>query len=85
MKTFTYKIKEEIGIHARPAGLLVKAAKKCQANVTLSCHGKNADAKNLKEVMRLGVGCWDEVAVTVEGEKEEEAAEYMEQFFQQYL
>ena len=28
MKTFEYTIKDELGIHARPAGLLVKEAKK---------------------------------------------------------
>ena len=27
MKTFEYTIKDELGIHARPAGLLVKEAK----------------------------------------------------------
>ncbi len=85
MKTFTYKITEEVGIHARPAGLLVKAARECHTRVTISCHGKSADAENLKEVMNLGVKCWDVVTVTVEGKREEEAAEYMEEFFKKNL
>ena len=28
MKTFNYVITDEVGIHARPAGMLVKEAKK---------------------------------------------------------
>lgn len=40
MVTFTYTITDEVGIHARPAGLLVKEAKSYQETVTLSCNGK---------------------------------------------
>lgn len=85
MKTFNYKITEEVGIHARPAGLLTKAVKDCGAKVTISCHGKSADAGKLMAVMSLGVKCWDEVTVTVEGENEEEAAVQLEKFFQENL
>lgn len=85
MKTFQYKITEEVGIHARPAGLLTKEAKACGAKVTISCNGKSADATKLMAVMSLGVKCFDEVTVTVEGENEEEAAAQMEKFFQENL
>ena len=44
MKQFSYIIKDEIGLHARPAGLLAKEAKKYQSTVTLSCKGKSAAA-----------------------------------------
>ena len=40
MKEFTYVIKEELGLHARPAGLLVKEAKKFQSATTLVAMGK---------------------------------------------
>ncbi len=85
MKTFTYKITEEVGIHARPAGLLVKAAKECGAKITISCHGKSADATKLMAIMSLGVKCWDEVTVSVEGENEEEEAARMKKFFEENL
>lgn len=85
MKTFTYKIKEEVGIHARPAGLLTKAAKACGANVTITFNEKSADATKLTEIMNLDVKCFDEVTVTVEGENEEEAATEMEAFFKKNL
>ena len=44
MKQLSYVIKDEIGLHARPAGLLAKEAKKYQSTVTLSCKGKSAAA-----------------------------------------
>ena len=44
MKEFTYVIKEELGLHARPAGLLVKEAKKFQSATTLAAKGKTAAA-----------------------------------------
>ena len=36
MKTFEYTIKDELGIHARPAGLLVKEAKKFESECTIN-------------------------------------------------
>ena len=47
MKQFSYIIKDEIGLHARPAGLLAKEAKKYQSTVTLSCKGKSAAVRNV--------------------------------------
>lgn len=40
MKTFQYTIQDALGIHARPAGLLVKEAKKFQSAITLEGNGK---------------------------------------------
>ena len=47
MKEFTYVIKDEIGIHARPAGNLVKLLKDKKSAVTIECKGKRADAKKI--------------------------------------
>ena len=46
MKTFNYEIKDAIGIHARPAGLLAKEAKKYSSKITLKANGKMAQTKN---------------------------------------
>ena len=35
MKEFTYTIKEPVGIHARPAGMLAKEAKAHESTVTI--------------------------------------------------
>ena len=45
MKEFTYVIKEELGLHARPAGLLVKEAKKFQSATTLRGEGKDRSCR----------------------------------------
>lgn len=55
MKEFTYVIKEELGLHARPAGLLVKEAKKFQSATTLAAKGKTAAAGKLIAIMSMGV------------------------------
>lgn len=81
MKNFTYTIKDEVGIHARPAGLLVKKAKEFESVITLEKGGKTAAATKLMAVMGLGVKCGDAVNVTVEGADEEKAAAEMEAFF----
>ena len=67
MKTFTYTIKDEMGIHARPAGLLVKEVKATGSKITIESGGKSADASKLLAVMGMGVKCGSEVTVLVEG------------------
>jgi phosphocarrier protein HPr len=73
MQEFTYTIKDPDGIHARPAGLLVKEATKFKSKVTLKANGKSADLKRIFALMALGVKTGTEVTVTAEGEDEEAA------------
>ena len=81
MKTFSYTVKDEVGIHARPAGLLAKKAKEFQSTITLEKDGKSAAATKLMAVMGMGVKRGDTVNVTVEGADEDTAAAAMEEFF----
>ena len=81
MKTFNYVIKDELGIHARPAGLLVKEAAKFQSTVKIGKDGKEADAKRIFGVMGLGVKCGQEVTVSADGADEAEAIAALEAFF----
>ena len=85
MKTFNYTIKDELGIHARPAGLLVKEAAKYKSAVTLDSGVKKADAKRIMAVMSMGVKKGVEVTVTIEGEDEDVAFEAIQKFFQENL
>ena len=56
MKQFSYVIKDELGIHARPAGLLSKKAKSyADTTVTISANGKSANLGQLMKLMALGV------------------------------
>lgn len=85
MKSFNYVITDEVGIHARPAGILVKEAKKYASKVTVHMGEKSADAKKLMALMGMGVKQGDEVTVSVEGDDEESAAAEMEKFFRENL
>lgn len=85
MKTFTYIITDEIGIHARPAGLLVKEAKKYTSKIVLSANGKSAEATKLMVIMGLGVKNGQEVEIAIEGGDEEFAFEGMKLFMEQNL
>lgn len=86
MKKFEYTIKEAGGIHARPAGLLVKAAKALDSTITLAnAAGKTAAATKLMAVMGLGIKQGDTITVTVKGGDEEASATAMEKFFGENL
>ena len=81
MKEFKYVITDEVGIHARPAGLLVKEAKGFTSTIMVIKGDKSAKATALMKLMGMGVKKGDEVTVTVEGDDEEAAAAAMEAFF----
>lgn len=85
MQQFTYTITDPIGIHARPAGLLVKAAKALDSAVTIQKGDKSVSATKLMNLMSMGVRQGDCITVTVEGGDEEASRKAMEQFFQENL
>lgn len=86
MKQFTYVIKDELGIHARPAGLLAKLAKSYGTTVvTVSKDGKSVKASQLMKLMGLGIKQGNEVTVTAEGPAEAEAIAAVQKFFEENL
>lgn len=86
MVSFRYKIKDACGIHARPAGMLVKLAQEFDDTViTLHKAGKSARFDRVLMLMGLGVREGDEVTITAEGKNEEEAARRAEEFFRENL
>ena len=85
MKEFKYVITDPDGIHARPAGILVKQAAGYQSSVKIAKGEKSADAKRIFGVMGLGVKTGEEITVTVEGADEDTAAAELETFFKENL
>lgn len=85
MKEFTYKITDPVGIHARPAGLLVGIAGKLASTVTLQKGTKTADAKKIFSVMALGAKKDDEVRVCISGADEEQGFCELKEFFEKNL
>ena len=86
MKEFTYVIKDALGIHARPAGLLAKKAKSyADTAVTITANGKTVNLGQLMKLMALGVKQGTEVTITCDGANEEEAAAGLLAFLEENL
>lgn len=80
MKSFSYTINDALGIHARPAGLLVKLVSGYKSTVTVTKDGKEVDAKRIMGLMGLGATKGTQITVKVEGPDEDEAAKAVEDF-----
>lgn len=85
MKEFTYEIKDPNGIHARPAGDVVKLLKGFTSSATIVKGDRSADMSKLFKLMGLGVKQGDAVTVKIEGEDENECAEALTKFFEENL
>ncbi len=85
MKKITYTVKAEAGLHARPAGLLVKQTAAFKSNIKILNEesGKEADLKRLMAVMALGVKQGNSIAISADGEDEEEAVAVIEAFLKE--
>ncbi|GFI02141.1 MAG: HPr family phosphocarrier protein [Lachnospiraceae bacterium] len=85
MKEFKYVITDPQGIHARPAGELVKAAKAFTSSIMITKDGKSGDCKKIFGIMGLGIKKGNEVVVTFDGEDEEAAYEAVSKLMQESL
>lgn len=85
MKEFNYIVTDPQGIHARPAGVLVKMAASFPCDVKIAKGGREVDAKRIMGVMSLGVKCGEEITIKVSGEHEESAATEIETFLKENL
>lgn len=86
MQTFDYIIRDKLGIHTRPAGVLVEFSSSLKSRLEIKMqNGKTADPKRIFSVMALGVQCGDKVTVSVEGPDEVKEAQVLEVFFQKNL
>ena len=74
-----------MGIHARPAGILVKKIKEFASTVTVIKGEKEVNALKLMALMGMGIKQGDTVKVTVEGADEDTAAAAIEEFFKANL
>jgi len=80
MKSFEYTIQDELGLHVRPAGKLVKQASHFDSNIMLYKGGQSADCKRLIAVMALAAKQRDILRFTAEGGDEDTACEALENF-----
>lgn len=85
MREFTYTITDPEGIHARPAGELVKAAKAFNSTIKINKDGKEGDCKKIFGIMGLAIKQGMEVKLTFEGDDEDKACEEIEKFMKENL
>ena len=85
MKEFKHVINDPLGMHARPAGMLVKAVAPYASKITVTAPTGTADAKRLMGIMRLAAKQGMELTITVEGTDEEKAATELQKFLAENL
>jgi phosphocarrier protein len=86
MKSFDYVITDPVGIHARPAGILVKEVKNYKdSTITLTKGDKTVNLLKLLALMQMGIKLGDTVTVSVEGGDEEAICAKLEEFFKANL
>ena len=80
MQQFDYTISDPMGLHARPAGQLVRRAAAFKSRVTIRRGDREADCTRLLRVMALCAAAGETVTFTVDGEDEQAACEAMRVF-----
>lgn len=85
MLSFTYTIQDALGIHARPAGLLAKAAKELDSKIVIQKGEQSADATRLMAVMAMGIKCGENIVINIEGGDEEKSLAALKSFFEENL
>ncbi|RKD34210.1 HPr family phosphocarrier protein [Thermohalobacter berrensis] len=69
------ELKNETGLHARPASLFVKEASKYVSDVTIIKDDTEYNGKSIMGILSIGASKGDKITIKAEGEDEQEAAE----------
>ena len=85
MKEFTYSITDPQGIHARPAGALVKTVAGFSSKITITKDDKSVDAKRILGIMGLGIKQGQKITITADGDDENKAVDELQVFFKANL
>jgi len=85
MKEFSYTITDSAGIHARPAGMFVKAMQVFESDISLTCNQKTVNCKKLFALMGLGIKCGETITITANGTDEDAAIEVAAEFLKSNL
>jgi phosphocarrier protein HPr len=77
MPTITVTLVNKVGLHARPAGTLVRVAKPFPCDIKMSCKGKQANAKSILSILSLGAEGGAEVTIEAVGPEAERALQVL--------
>ena len=81
MKKKDLLIENKLGLHARAAAQIVKAASGFRSKILLSKDGVEVDGKSIMGIMMMAAARGTTVLVTAEGDDEEQALAGMEKLF----
>ena len=73
MEKLSFVVSDPVGLHARPATILVNQASKFSSNINLIYNGKSVNLKSIMGVMSLGVGQGADVTISAEGADADDA------------
>ncbi|AOG60062.1 phosphocarrier protein HPr [Spiroplasma helicoides] len=79
MTSFTAKVIDPVGLHARPASVLTKEASKFASDIKIKCGEKEGNLKSIMNVMALAVKSGAEITIEASGDDEKQAIVAIEQ------
>ncbi|NLU52949.1 MAG: HPr family phosphocarrier protein [Clostridiaceae bacterium] len=85
MLTKTFVLKCPIGLHARPASILISEAEKFKSEISIRYKNKEISLKSIIGVMTLGIKTGESFDVIISGEDEAEAMERLNKFFEEEI
>ena len=84
MQEVTLTIRNKVGLHARPAALLVQTAGRFKSEVSAVKDGREVNAKSILSVLTLGAEQGAVVTIRAEGEDEVEAVEALKELVSRF-
>ncbi len=81
----TLVVSNKLGIHARPAGMIVDVTGQAKSDVSIVFEGSKANAKSILNVMMLAIPAGSEVKFEIDGEDEENVASQLESLFNDHF
>lgn len=85
MKELKVTLKNEEGLHARPAAMFVRAANQFTSDITIVSDGDEVNGKSIIGIMSLGLYSGQEITLQADGADEAEAVEYLTNFIENEL
>lgn len=85
MLTKTFVLQCPIGLHARPASVLISEAEKFKSEISIRYNNKEVSLKSIIGVMTLGIKTNESFEVIVNGEDEEQAIDRLDTFFNEEI
>ena len=81
----TLVVTNKLGIHARPAGMIVDITGQAKSDISILFDGSKANAKSILNVMMLAIPAGSEVKFEIDGEDEENVASQLERLFNDHF